>query len=426
MKHIDPRIGIIFKLSQKEINIIKNKLRDGDIIDENWMKKMNGIDDMYSDKNVHVLSAFDTTIIDDEEQYEKYKDNVHIEEFETIIHHIFHEKASLDDFCVLTRDCYSIMDSNRMIAIFDYHNDPCGDDDTYVNPTKFYDIFTENGLNIDEEFEKVIKNNAQWLNDNGYDVPTIPIMLPGADEYIKSHIGSHNEFVLNPDFFLNVYGLDINDSDDAETIEMILDNFAEIAEEKDISILNRDGTSGVLFRLDDYIYDKHLKDIDENGQFKVSFKSKDNISRFMKQVPEKMNHGIITLNVFDIDEDDSFVMSSAFNIDYDHNFIVWENPYVALCLMYRDIIGDLSAAIILRVFNDKEDIGIINGYGEEIIVPRKFVGSWFFMGDTFTALDASETSEVSSIDSKTGDLIAPEEGVDYFGTKDVKYSRIRG
>lgn len=119
-------------------------------------------------------------------------------------------------------------------------------------------------------------------------------------------------------------------------------------------------------------------------------------------------------------------MSSAFDIDYDNGSITWENPYVALCLMYRDIIGDLSAALILRVFNDNEKVGIINDYGEEIIVPRKFVGSWFFMGDTFTALEASETAEVSSIDSETGELMVPEEGVDYFGTKNVKYSRIRG
>lgn len=427
MKYIDPRIGTIFKLSQKEMDIIKDKLHDGDVIDENWMKNtIVSIDDMYSDENSHIISAFDPMLIDDDKIYEKYKNDVHISEFETIVHHVFHEKASLDDFCVLTRDCSSIIDSECMIDVFGYHNDPCGDDDSYMNPAQFYDIFTENDLDLEEEFEKVMKDREQWLNDNGYDVPTVPVMLPGAEEYIASHKGVRDELVLNPEFFLNVYGLDINDSSDAEMIGMILDNFAEISKENGISIINSDGTSGMRFRLEDYIHNKHMGDINENGQFKVSFKSKDNISRFMKQIPEKLTHGIITLNVFDVDENDSFVMSSAFDIDYDNGSITWENPYVALCLMYRDIIGDLSAALILRVFNDNEKVGIINDYGEEIIVPRKFVGSWFFMGDTFTALEASETAEVSSIDSETGELMVPEEGVDYFGTKNVKYSRIRG
>ena len=426
MKYIDPRIGMIFKLSQKEMDTIKDKLNNGDIVDENWMKKLDSIDDIYSDEHAYILTAFDPTFIDDDEVYEMYKDDIAIDEFPTIFHHILHEKASLDDFCVLTKDCYSMTDADRMIDVFDYHNDPCNDDGSYVNPAQFYEIFTENGLDLDEEFEKVMKGREQWLKDNGYDVPTVPVMLPGADEYIESHRGPHNELILNPDFFLNVYGLDIDDPNDAETIEMIMDHLAEISEENGITMVNRDGLSGVRLRLDDYINDKHNDDIDENGQLFVSFKSKDNISRFMKQVPEKLNHGIITLNVFDVDEDDSFVMSSSFDIDYDNCSITWENPYVALCLMYRSIIGDLPAALILRVFNDNEDVEIINGHGKEITVPRKFVGSWFFTGDTFTAMSAAETSEVSSIDSETGELIVPEEGVDYFGTKNVKYSRVRG
>ena len=109
MKYIDPRIGMIFKLSQKEMDTIKDKLNNGDIVDENWMKKLDSIDDIYSDEHAYILTAFDPTFIDDDEVYEMYKDDIAIDEFPTIFHHILHEKASLDDFCVLTKDCYSCL-----------------------------------------------------------------------------------------------------------------------------------------------------------------------------------------------------------------------------------------------------------------------------------------------------------------------------
>lgn len=424
---IDNRIKTIFHLTDEEFTIIENHLQDDDCIDESWMKTVENFeDDMYE----RLREVFDPFIIENDKKFEQHLDDPDISEMETIIFVVSQGIGTLDDFVVLTQDTKDSMEANTMIFIYrDYiFDDNENVIDNVMNPAEFYKYFTKNNLTISTEMQRIGKDLDEWLEENGLDEEFgsfgIPILQPGAEEYIENVHKKRGGLFLNPEFFLNVYGLDIEKTQDAEMINMIIDNFVEIAEKEDITIRNYDSFIG---RLDAIVEDKYSDKIQEDGSLTVAFKSKDNLGRMMKQVPERLHKGIITLTTQDAYSTMPSIISSSFDINYDNHTVTWENPGVAVSLMHRSIIGDTGfAGIVLRVFNEDATVEIINTQGDTVTVPRKYVGSWYISGDTFSGVSDTEIADASNTDINSGELLVPEEGVDYFTTQKFNFSRIYG
>ena len=424
---IDNRIKTIFHLTDEEFTIIENHLQDGDCIDESWMKTVENFED---DRYERLHKVFDPLTIEDDEEFKQHLDVPDIDEIETIIFVVSQGIGTLDDFVVLTQDTKDDMEANTMIFIY---SDYIFDDNENVienvmNPAEFYEYFTKNNLTISTEMQRIGNTLNTWFEEQGLDEHVeslgIPMIQPGSEEYIERVQQERGGLFLNPEFFLNVYGLDIEKTQDEEMINMIIDNFVEIAEKEDITIRNYDSFIG---RIDAIVEDQYSDKIQEDGSLTVAFKSKDNFGRMMKQVPERLHKGIITLTTQDDSSTMPSIISSAFDINYDNHTVTWENPGVAVSLMHRNIIGDTGfAGIILRVFNEDTTVEIINPQGDTVTVPRKYVGSWYISGDTFSGVSDTETADASNTDINNGELLVPEEGVDYFTTQKFNFSRMYG
>ena len=135
------------------------------------------------------------------------------------------------------------------------------------------------------------------------------------------------------------------------------------------------------------------------------------LSEFMDQIPDNHTHGIITLAAMN----DSFVGDVSFEIDYDNNTVVFHNAIIPSILEHPLIVQNYI--ITLRVFNDNETIDVIKPGGGTLTVPRKYVASWISInGDHFHGVSAEDLSSAHSFDYRTGELLVPEEGVDFIST----------
>ena len=132
----------------------------------------------------------------------------------------------------------------------------------------------------------------------------------------------------------------------------------------------------------------------------------------MKQIPGKYRNGIITM----IAQNGSFVGDASFAINYEEDVISYSGAVIPAIFEFPLILQDY--VITLRIFNEDRNIDIIQPGGTEINVPRKYIASWVSESGThFHGIESEDISDAYSFDPRTGDLLVPEEGIDFLSTE---------
>lgn len=135
------------------------------------------------------------------------------------------------------------------------------------------------------------------------------------------------------------------------------------------------------------------------------------LAQLMKQIPGRNTHGVITVLAIN----NSFSGNVSFEIDYENDTVVFHNAIIPAILENPLIVQNYI--ITLRVFNDNETIDVIKPGGGTLTVPRKYTASWISVnGDHFHGVSAEDLSSAHSLDYRTGELLVPEEGVDFIST----------
>ena len=126
--------------------------------------------------------------------------------------------------------------------------------------------------------------------------------------------------------------------------------------------------------------------------------------------------GICKISTTGNDNDIPIVLTSSFILDTEENIIAWENLGVPMCLYHSDVLGyEHSTAILLQIINQEENASVIHD-DEEVSIPRRFVGSWYLHDGIMNSVSEEEVATASNLHFETGELLVPEEGMDYFST----------
>lgn len=136
------------------------------------------------------------------------------------------------------------------------------------------------------------------------------------------------------------------------------------------------------------------------------------IESLMKQIPGEYRNGIITI----VAQNGSFMGDVSFSINYEEDVISYSGAVIPAIFECPLILQDY--VIILRIFNEDRNIDIVRPGGTEVNVPRKYIASWVSESGThFHGIESEDISSAYSFDSRTGDLLAPEEGIDFLSTE---------
>lgn len=136
------------------------------------------------------------------------------------------------------------------------------------------------------------------------------------------------------------------------------------------------------------------------------------IESLMKQIPGEYRNGIITI----VAENGSFMGDVSFSINYEENVISYSGAVIPAIFECPLILQDY--VITLRIFNEDRNIDIVRPGGTEVNVPRKYIASWVSESGThFHGIESEDISNAYSFDPRTGELLTPEEGIDFLSTE---------
>lgn len=126
--------------------------------------------------------------------------------------------------------------------------------------------------------------------------------------------------------------------------------------------------------------------------------------------------GIVTILLSTQEGGESLSLSSSFTIDREQETVDFEYAMAPLVLE-NSVISGSNGVFIVRGFNGKESIDITYPGGKYITIPRKFLAAWRRTEDVmFHGISAEALSDMHSVDSDTGEMIVPEEGVDFLSS----------
>lgn len=136
------------------------------------------------------------------------------------------------------------------------------------------------------------------------------------------------------------------------------------------------------------------------------------IESLMKQIPGEYRNGIITI----VAENGSFMGDVSFSINYEEDVISYSGAVIPAIFECPLILQDY--VITLRIFNEDRNIDIVRPGGTEVNVPRKYIASWVSESGThFHGIESEDISNAYSFDPRTGELLTPEEGIDFLSTE---------
>ena len=134
------------------------------------------------------------------------------------------------------------------------------------------------------------------------------------------------------------------------------------------------------------------------------------LEKMMESIPGQNNTGIITITGFR----NEISADVLFEIDYENNIITWETSFAPAIFSMPTFLHNYLVSI--RVFNDEQEVEIYKK-GELITVPRRYSGIWVVHNGTlFNGIEDTGVAMAHNTNLETGELLVPEEGVDYITT----------
>lgn len=134
------------------------------------------------------------------------------------------------------------------------------------------------------------------------------------------------------------------------------------------------------------------------------------LEKMMESVPGQNTTGVITITGFR----NEISADVLFEIDYENDIITWETSFAPAIFAIPTFIHNYLVSI--RVFNEEQEVEIYRE-GEFVTVPRKYAGIWVVHnGVLFNGIEDTGVSMAHNTNLETGELLVPEEGVDYITT----------